>query len=119
MLPSRCRRARTRSPPLPPGFVTCSAPLVGFDVRADDTPSGGSVLEVRVLVHDLPVAEREQIAAVDLRAGPVGARAGEHPLRHPAVAAHEVLRVTEMRVRPDAEHTRDRLSHALATLVAL
>src|SRR5438445_429465 len=40
------------------------------------------------------------------------------PLRHAAVARHEVMRVTEFGVRKDLEHPGERLTHTLASPVA-
>src|SRR6266705_1818732 len=80
--------------------------------------SRGAVLEVRVLDGDLAVPEHEDVAAVDLDLLAVDRRAGEDPLRHAAVARHEVARVGEIGIGEDLEHLGERLAYALAALVA-
>src|SRR2546429_334837 len=80
--------------------------------------SRGAVLEVRALDGDLAALDREEAAAVDLDLFAIGRRAREDPLRHAAVARHEVVRVTEFGIREDLEHPGERRTHTLASPVA-
>src|SRR5437762_8060040 len=88
---------------------------LGHPARAlSPVASGRAGLEVRALDGDLPVPEREDVAAVDLDLLATGRRAGEDPLRHAAVARNEMACVAESGVREYRKHPGERLAHALA-----
>src|SRR5262245_38143413 len=88
------------------------------DGRGPRAASRGAVLEIRLLDGDLAASEREEVAALDLHLLAVGRRAREDPLRHTAVAGHEMAGAAEMRVGKDLEHAGKRLAHLIAPRVA-
>src|SRR5919201_910780 len=77
-------------------------------VRCDIDPSGGPLLEVGALHGDPPVAEGEDVAAVDFQLHAL-ARPREAPLRQPAIARDEVPCVAEVGIGEHREHPPERL----------
>src|SRR5262245_38663834 len=75
-----------------------------------------SQLPVRVLLHDLAVAERPQVAAADLEPLTVCCRAAQRPLARAAVAVDEVVVVLVADVRNPREPGRERLADGVETL---
>src|SRR6266511_479658 len=104
---SSTRRSSGSAPP-PPGpggrpwstshKLRTMTPTPGGALRGE---SSGRIhdLPERVLPHDLVAAERPDVAAPDLQPVARGGGAGERPLGHAAITAHEVgvLAVVDVR----------------------
>jgi len=79
-----------------------------------------SLFPIRVLAEDLPAANHQEVATVDLEPASVGHGAGEGPLRHPVVGSDVVVApIAPVRVRHGFENLGKRLPHLNLALVPL
>src|SRR5687767_10441830 len=81
-------------------------------------PKRRAILAVGILQCDLPLAKAEQVAPMHLHPGAVSASAGECPLRHTTVPAHQMTSIAPVCIRERRPHLRKCGAHSISAFEA-